>query len=237
MPSNPKDFKWKHFQASIILWAVRWYSRFAISYRDLVIMAQERGLSITHTTLMRWVHEYAPKLEKKIKPHLKRCNDSYRVDETYIKIKGIWQYLYSAVDSDGNTLDWMLSRYRNKKAAKRFFKKIMSNPHCKKPRVINVDKAKAFPPAFAECQSESIIPINTKLRQQKYLNNIQEQDHRFTKRRVRHSQWFQSFDTALKTIAGYETMHMIRKGQVKNLAKGNVIAEIQFINNLFGIAA
>jgi transposase-like protein len=237
MPNKPKDFKWKHFQASIILWAVRWYSRFAISYRDLVIMAKERGLSITHTTLMRWVHEYAPKLAKKVKPHLKSSNDSYRVDETYIKIKGNWQYLYRAVDSTGNTLDWMLSRYRNESAAKRFFKKIISNPHCKVPRVINVDKAKAFPPAFAACQAEELIPKNTKLRRQKYLNNIQEQDHRFIKRRVRQSQWFQSFNTARKTIDGYEAMHMIRKGQVKNVNKGNVIAEIQFINNLFAVAA
>ena len=134
-------------------------------------MAQERGLFITHTTLMRWIHEYAPKLEKQIKPHLKKCNDSYRVDETYIKIRGIWQYLYRAVDSDGNTLDCILSRYRNQKAAKRFFKKLMGNHHSKKPRVINVDKAKAFPPAFIECQIESIIPIKTKLPQQKYLNN------------------------------------------------------------------
>ena len=116
MPIKPKDFKWKHFQASIILWAVRWYSRFAISYRDLAVMAQERALSITHTTLMRWVHEYAPKLEKKIKPHLKRCNDSYRVDETYIKIKGIWQYLYRAVDSDGKWVEIS----RNGSPARRF---------------------------------------------------------------------------------------------------------------------
>jgi len=188
MFSKPKDFKWRHFQANIILWAVCWYSRFALSYRDLVVMAQERGLSITHTMLMRWAHEYAPKLDKKIKPHLESNNDSYRVDGAYIKIKGIWQYLYRAVDSDGNAFDSMLSRYCNQKTAKRFFKKFMGNRHCKKPRVINVDKVKAFPPAFAECQTEAIIPINTKLRQQKYLNNIQEQDHRFTKRRVSHSQ-------------------------------------------------
>jgi IS6 family transposase len=141
------------------------------------------------------------------------------------------------VDSQGNTLDWMLSLHRNKKTAKKFFKKILGNGYCLSPSVMNVDKAKAFPPAFAEAQAENIIPINTKFRQQKYLNNIQEQDHRFTKRRVRHSQWFQSFSTAKKTIAGYETMHMIRKGQVKNMSAHNVPEQIRFIHRLFGIAA
>jgi transposase-like protein len=237
MQNQAKEFKWKHFQAEVILWGVRWYSQFAISYRDLVIMAIERGLSLAHTTVMRWVHEYAPKLEKRVKQHLKLSNDSFRIDETYIKIKGKWQYLYRAVDSNGNTLDWMLSAKRNKKAVKQFFKKILKNKHCKSPRIINVDKAKSFPPAFDECKKAGIIPAATKLCRQKYMNNIQEQDHRFTKRRVRQSQWFQSFYTAKRTIAGYETMHMIRKGQVKNIPGNDTISQIKFINNLFGIAA
>jgi len=231
------EFKYKQFEGEVILWSVRWYSQFALSYRDLVIMATERGLSVAHTTLMRWVHEYSPKLEKKVKAHLKKSNDSYRVDETYIKIKGEWKYLYRAVDSKGDTLDWMLSATRSKEAAKRFFKKMLGNKHCRSPRVLNVDKAKAFPPAFEESQRENVLPTTTTLRQQKYLNNIQEQDHRFTKRRVRHSQWFQSFHTAKWTIAGYETLHMIRKGQVKNLAAKDVLGQIKFINKLFGIAA
>ena len=133
----------------MIRWSVRWYCQFAISYRDLVIMAEERGLSVSHTMVMRWVHEYAPKLEKKIKQYIKKSGDSYRIDETYIKIKGEWRYLYRTVDSHGNTLDWMLSVYRNKKAAKKFFKKILANEYCCAPRVINVDEAKAYPPAFA----------------------------------------------------------------------------------------
>ena len=76
MKNKPADFKWKHFQGDVILWTVRWYSQFAISYRDLVIMALERGLSLVHTTVMRWIHEYAPKLENKVKPKLKKSNDS-----------------------------------------------------------------------------------------------------------------------------------------------------------------
>ena len=237
MAKRKSEFKYKHFEGAVILWAVRWYGQFAISYRDLVIMAAERGLKVSHTTPMRWVHEYAPKLAKKIKPHLKRSNDSYRIDETYIKVKGVWKYLYRAVDSAGNTLDWMLSANRDKKAAKRFFIKVLSNAHCTSPRVINTDKALAFPPAFEEAKSDHIIPETTKHRRQKYLNNIQEQDHRPTKRRVRQSQWFQSFHTAKWTIDGYETMHMLRKGQVKRLAPGDVRANVAFIESLFGIAA
>ena len=237
MIKRKSEFKYKHFEGAVILWAVRWYGQFAISYRDLVIMAAERGLKVSHTTPMRWVHEYAPKLAKKIKPHLKRSNDSYRVDETYIKIKGVWKYLYRAIDSSGDTLDWMLSAKRDKQAAKRFFKKLLGNLHCTKPRVINTDKAKAFPPAFAEAKEEGILPIETKHRSQKYLNNRQEQDHRPTKRRVRQSQWFQSFHTAKWTIDGYESMHMLRKGQVKRLAPEDVRANVQFIESLFGIAA
>lgn len=99
---NP--FKWKHFAGEIILWVVRWYCQFALTYRDLVMVMQERGFSACHTTIMRWVHQYAKEFKKRLKKFLKLSNDSYRVDETYIKIKGKWCYLYRAVDSEGNTL-------------------------------------------------------------------------------------------------------------------------------------
>ena len=131
----------------------------------------------------------------------------------------------------------MLSAKRDKKAAKRFFKKMLTNSHCKSPRVINTDKAKAFPPAIEEAKEQGILPRETKHRSQKYLNNSMEQDHRPTKRRVRQSQWFQSFHTAKWTIDGYEAMHMLRKGQGKRLAKGDVCANVEFIEGLFGITA
>ena len=230
-------FKWKHFSGEIILWAVRWYCQFALSYRDIVLMMQERGLSATHTTLMRWVHQYGPELKKRMKPHLKTTNDSWRVDETYIKIKGCWYYLYRAVDSDGNTLDWMLSEKRDHAAAEKFFKKVSGNEHCVNPRVVSVDKNAAYPSAFEACGQAEIFDRNTKLRQSKYLNNVIEADHRFTKRRVRHSQWLQLFATAQATIDGYEAMYMMRKGQIKNVGRKDVVVQIKFIENLFGIAA
>ncbi|MED1270616.1 IS6 family transposase, partial [Bacillus mycoides] len=96
-------FKWKHYQPDIILLTVRWYLRYNLNFRDLVEMLEERGLSISHTTIMRWVHQYGPELDKRIRRHLKQTNDSWRVDETYIKVKGQWMYLYRAVDSKGNT--------------------------------------------------------------------------------------------------------------------------------------
>src|SRR5437588_900447 len=118
-PTTP--FKWRHFEAEIILLCVRWYLRYALSYRDLEEMMRERGLPVDHTTIFRRVQHYAPELEKRCRPHLKTCNDSWKVDETYIKIKKVWMYLYRAVDSQGNTLEFLLSPTRDAEAAKRFF--------------------------------------------------------------------------------------------------------------------
>lgn len=232
-----KPFKWKHFKGDIILWMVRWYSRYALTYRDLKEIACERGLSVERSTLCRWVHEYGPEINKRTRPHLKTSNDSWKLDETYIKIKGKWHYLYRAIDKAGDTLDWMLSRYRNKKAAKRFFKKALQNNHSKNPRVINVDKNPAFPPALDELKNEGVAPKNTKLRPIKYLNNPMENDHKPTKSKSRYRQWYQSFDTARATIDGMESMRMIQKGQVKYLAKGDVRAQNDFIAGLFNLAA
>jgi IS6 family transposase len=234
---NDNHFKWKHFSAEIILWAVRWYCQFALSYRDLVIIMEERGIFVSHTTIMRWVHKYAIEIKKRLKKFLKISSDSYRVDETYIKVKGKWHYLYRAIDSEGNTLDWMLSENRNEQAAEKFFRQVISNEHCLSPRVIGVDKNSSYPPAFKSIKDEGLISETSELRQIKYLNNIIEQDHRFSKRRIRYSQWLQTFETAEATIAGYESIHLIRKGQIKGVERGDFVYQKKFIENLFGIAA
>jgi transposase-like protein len=231
-----KPFKWKHAVGEIILWLVTWYSRYALSYRDLKEIAAERGFKLDHSTIYRWVQEYASEINKRIKPYLKLTCDSWKVDETYVKIKGVWHYLYRAIDKQGSTLDWMLSRNRNKQSTKRFFKKLLVSNHTIDPRVINVDKSPTFPPALSELQSEIVMPKKTKLRAIKYLNNSMENDHKFTKSKSRYRQWYQSFSTARNTLNGIETMRMIQKGQIRNIGK-DVVKQNQFVRSLFGIAA
>ena len=233
--ANP--FKGRHFEGELILLGVRWYLRYALSYRDLEEMMQERGLSVDHATVYRWVQHYAPELDKRCRPHLTSTTDSYRVDETYIKVKGQWKYLYQAVDSEGHTLEFMLSAKRDAQAAKRFFRKVLQASHTTPPRVITVDKNAAYPKAFDELQQEGYLPATEPLRQVKYLNNVVEPDHRFIKRLVKPGLGFGSFHTAWRTLRGYEVRHMIRKGQVREVARGDVVAQSQFIARLFGIAA
>ena len=182
-----------------------------LSFRNLVEMMEERGLSMAHTTIMRWVHQYGPEIDKKIRRHLKPTNDSWRVDETYIKVKDQWMYLYRAVDSKGNIIDFYLSESRDKQAANRFFKKALAYSHVSKPRVITVDKNPAYPIAIQELKEEKRIPEGIQLRQVKYLNNIVEQDHRFIKKRIRLMLGLKSLRTAKRIIAGIEAMHMIKK--------------------------
>jgi len=196
----------------------------------------ERALKLERSTIYRWVQEYAPEINKHTKPYLKMTCDSWKCDETYIKIKGEWHYLYRTMDKQGNTLDWMLSKHRNKKAVKRFFKKLLGNKHIVNPRVINVDKSPTFPPALNELQKENHASSETKLRAIKYLNNSVENDHKFTKSKLRYRQWYQSFNTARNTLAGMETLRMIQKGQVRYIGK-DVIKQNQFVRNLFGLAA
>jgi IS6 family transposase len=148
-------------------------------------MMQERGVAVDHSTLNRQVLKYAPEIDKRIRPFLKPTNDPWRVDETYIKIRGKWRYLYRAVDSEGNMLDFMLSAKRDGKAAARFFRKVLGAKHTQTPRVITVDKNAAYPVAVEELKQDQILKAQTKLRQSKYLNNVLEQDHRNIKRIVK----------------------------------------------------
>lgn len=228
-------FKWKHYQYDIILLTVRWYLRYNLSFRDLVEMMEERGLSMAHTTIMRWVHQYGPELDERVRRHLKPTNDSWRVDETYVKVKGQWMYLYRAVDSEGDTIDFYLSKARNKQAAKRFFKKALAFSHVSMPRVITVDKNPAYPIAIQDLKEEKQMPEGIQLRQVKYLNNIIEQDHRFIKKRIRPMLGLKSFRTAKRIIAGIEAMHMIKKGQTLQREKSDQNLK-DFIHKLFGVA-
>jgi len=197
----------------------------------------ERGVAVDHSTIHRWVLRYALELNKRLRPHLKPTNDSWRVDETYIKIKGVWKYLYRAVDSEGNTLDFMLSAKRAGKAAARFFRKVLKAKHTQAPRVITVDKNAAYPVAMETLKADETLASETQLRQSKYLNNVIEQDHRTIKRIVNPMMGFQSFITARRTLSAIEAMNMIRKGQVNGIEQGSSVFQAKFIEALFGIAA
>ncbi len=193
---------------------------------------------------------------------MKATTDSWKVDETYIKVRTTWMYLYRAVDSQGNTLEFLLSPTRDAEAAKRFFVKALHatagsasgarpiqeqvahptaaadpHPRTSAPRVMNVDKNAAYPKAIAELKASGVLPEAVKLRQVTYLNNLIEQDHRFIKRLVKPGMGFFSFETAERTLQGYEVMHMIRKGQVRGVGKGDITGQISFIASLFGVAA
>ncbi|MDY7965271.1 IS6 family transposase [Bacillus thuringiensis] len=229
-------FKWKHYQPDIIVLTVRWYLRYNLSLRDLVEMMEERGLSLVHTTIMRWVHQYGPALNERIRKHLKSTNDSWRVDETYIKIKGEKMYLYRAIDSEGNTIDFYLSTKRDAQAAKRFLKKALASCHATKPRIISADGDKAYPVAIRELKEDKHISVSLPLRVKKYLNNIIEQDHRFIKKRIRNMLGLKSLHTATKMIAGIEAMHMIKKGQTLQGGK-SVQRQIYLIHEIFGLTA
>jgi len=146
MPLN--GFKWKHFVGEIILQTVRWYLKYPLNYKNLEELVAERGIKVDHITIMRWIHQYPPEIEQKIRRHLRPTNYLWRVDEISIKVKGEWKYFYRAVDSNRDTIDFMLSTKRDRKAAKRFFEKALGSNHNQIPKIITVDKNPAYPPVI-----------------------------------------------------------------------------------------
>jgi transposase-like protein len=212
MQSLEKLFKGRHFEQEIIVLCVRWYLRYKLSYRDLVEMMAERGLAVSHTTIMRWVQRFVPVFEKCWNRYARMSGRSWRVDETYVKIRGRWVYLYRAVDRDGNTVDFRLSRKRDVAAAKAFLRKALKTQG-RAPLSITLDGYAASHRAVREMPAEDMIWKDTKLRSSKYLNNMIEQDHRGVKSRIAPMLGFKIFKRAAVTIAGIELLHRIRKGQ------------------------
>jgi putative transposase len=208
------DFKGSQFERDIILWGVRWYVAYPISYRQLEEMMQERGVEVDHSSLHRWVLKYTPVLDQVFRQRKRPVGASWRMDETYISVKGQWKYLYRAVDKAGHTVDFLLTAKRDRKAAARFLRKAIE---CATPKKITIDKSGANGAAIEQYNTANEASIE--LRQVKYLNNIVEQDHRAIKRMTRPMLGFKSFWSAAITLAGIELMHMIRKGQLKGPAK------------------
>ena len=134
------------------MWCVRWYLRYPLSVAQMAEMTAERGLAISPSCIWRWVQIYGPELDKRCRRHLKPTNKSWRLDETYIKVKGEERFLYRAVDSTGQTIDFLLTAQRDAAAAKRCFRRALANPGNRMPRVINVDKNRAYPVAVGRTE-------------------------------------------------------------------------------------
>ena len=237
MPINAHSpFKGRQYPGEVIILCVRWYLRYPLSYEHVTELMSERGVEVDASCIWRWVQAYAPELHKRCRPHLKPVNKSYRIDETYIKVKGEDKYLYRAIDSTGQTIDFLLTAKRDTTAAKRFLRRVIDASGNAMPRVMNVDKTPAYPAAVDALKAEGALPRRVALRQCKYLNNVIEQDHRTVKKRVWLAKGYGSFQSAWRTIQGIETLQMIRKGRVRWLAKEDSSGQALFIAGLFGLA-
>mgnify|MGYP003433979930 FL=1 len=202
--------KGMRFPIEVILVCIRWYAAYPLSCRHLEEMMEERGVTVDHSTVSRWAIRFLPLLEKTFRKYKRPVGGSWRMDETYIQVKGVWKYLYRAVDRDGKTIDFLLTAKRDKAAAKRFFDKAMQANGV--PEKVTMDKSGANKAAIDEINANREKPMV--VRQVKYLNNIVEQDHRAMKRITKPMLGFKSFQSAKNILAGIELMHMIRKGQI-----------------------
>jgi putative transposase len=223
------SFKGSHFEKTMILNCVRWYVSYSLSYRNLEEMMAERGVEVDHSSINRWVIKYSPQLEKAFRnKHKRPVGKSWRMDETYIKIKGKWYYLYRAVDKEGKTVDFLLCKHRDKKSASRFFKKAIGSSGI--PEKVTIDKSGSNNAALKDLNLIygfiTLFYFQMKIRQIKYLNNIIEQDHRGVKRITKGMLGFKSFNSARATLYGIELAHMIKKDQMEN--SGNLPVWEQF---------
>lgn len=225
-------FRGRHFSYEIIVWAIRWYCKYGISYRDLEEMLYERGVEVDHSTIYRWVQRYMPVLEKKMKWYVRpTLGMSWRVDETYVKVKGRWVYLYRALDKIRNTIDFYLSTTRNATSARIFLQKVLrSLPQYAQPICINTDKNPAYAKAIDNLKKQGKCREGLEHRQVKYLNNIIESDHGKLKRLIKPTLGFKNMKDACATIKGFEVMRMFKKGQMIPWQYGRgVFGEIDLI--------
>ena len=218
------SFKGRHFKKTIIMMAIRWYVAYALSYRDIEELMLERGVEVDHSTINRWVVKYSPILENNFTNKFKKkVGTSWRMDETYVRVKGKWCYLYRAVDKSGNTIDFILSEKRDKTAAKSFFNKAIT--YNGKPEKITIDKSGANNAALKSINNFLLKSHKIEIRQVKYLNNIVEQDHRFIKKLTKPNKGFKVFYSASATLLGIELHHMLRKKQHANATNAAVFEQ------------
>jgi transposase-like protein len=219
-PGIGKILKRLHYPLDVILLCVRWYVAYSLSLRNLEEMMAERGIAVDHSSVHRWVIKLVPLFEKTFRRHKRPVGESWRMDETYVKVKGQWKYLYRAVDKQGNTVDFLLRAHRDKAAARRYFEKAIDRNGA--PETVTMDKSGANLAALEAINADRETPI--RIRQNKYLNNIVEQDHRAVKRIIKPMMGFKDFRCARIILSGIEVMHMIRKGQMKNDGDDRTVA-------------
>ncbi|WP_341794245.1 IS6 family transposase [Rickettsia endosymbiont of Rhinocyllus conicus] len=211
-PKLLKYFKGFCSSPEIIMLFVYMKCRFSLSYRELEEMASIRGAKIDHATLQRWLIKFAPLIDREVRKRKKPIGNSWRMDETYIKLNGKWVYLYRAIDSCGDTIEFLLRKRRDAAAAKAFFKKAFKSNDI--PKKVVIDKSGSNTSALTDFNKNSPKEQKIKILQNKYLNNLIEQDHRFVKKRTKPMLGFKSFRSAKITIAGIENIRMIQKGQI-----------------------
>jgi putative transposase len=220
-PGIARVLKRLHYPLDVILLCVRWYVAYSLSLRDLEEMMAERGFEVDHSSVHRWVIKLVPLFEKAFRKRKRPVGGSWRMDETYVKVRGQWKYLYRAVDRDGSTVDFLLRARRDKVAARRYFEKAIDWNG--EPEVITVDKSGANLAALEAINAERQTPI--RIRQNKYLNNVVEQDHRAIKSIIRPMMGFKNFRCARIILSGIEIMHMIRKGQLDDDGSARTVAD------------
>jgi putative transposase len=213
-------FKGRQFDRSVILLCVRWYLAYSLSLRDREEMMAERGISVDHATVGRWVVRYALELLEWFNRRKRPVSRKWHIDETYIRVRGCWMHLYRAIDSNGDTFESLFSERRNLAAAKRFLGKALQR-HGRPERIV-IDGSQTNHEAILACDTESRLQDRSRrklkpiqIRQSAYLNNRIEQDHRAVKRRVRPMLGFESMASARAILGGIEMVHMMRKGQAK----------------------
>jgi transposase-like protein len=213
-------FKGRQFDRSVILLCVRWYLAYNLSLRDLEEIMAERGISVDHATIHRWVVHYSPELLERFNRRKRTVSRRWHIDETYIKVRGQWKYLYRVIDSNGDTVEFWFSERRNLAAAKRFLSQALKR-HGRPERIV-IDGSQTNREAIISCDTtdrlqdrsrQKLRPI--RIRQSRYLNNRIEQDHRAIKRRVRPMLGFKAIHSARAILGGIEMVHMMRKGQAK----------------------
>ncbi|EPF0317356.1 IS6 family transposase [Enterobacter chuandaensis] len=219
-------FKRLHYPADIIAQCVRRYLAYSLSLRNLEEMMAERGVVVDHSTLHRWVIRLVPLLDKAFRRHKRAVGRRWRMDETYIKVRGQWKYQYRAVDTEGQTIDFLLTAKRDTSAALRFFRKAIRNNDM--PKVVTIDKSGTNTAALTTLNVDRPEEERSTIRQSKYLNNLVEQDHRNIKRRIKLMAGFKSFRRAQTILAGIELIHMLRKGQLQHSAGDGLSPAEQF---------